>query len=786
MPISFACNDCKTPVRVNDTLAGKHVRCRKCGILLRVPGEALPAPRDNSTAIKWAVVGLCAIVLSAGGIFAWKFLQKPPRIARTTPATEPKTPVESVVETPATVEPGVPADPKTPANTTSLTAPPPAPKLSATPLGKALLSAPESCVATGALLNPAGLLETLKRSADDMLRANTSSAGMMNLVIQQAQSQIGIDLNNPRTLGIAGLDLSQPLTLAVLAMLPEKNEPAGMVFGAGLSDTAQFRESVKTLHQKAGRALNQISATPEIYGLDESSCLAIDGKEVFLIASAPERLLQQSLVFLRVRKERRMQESENLTVALNGAGMSGDFALYVDLPRILAAQPEKTPLGNELKGMALSYGKSSGLFTQLDRNGVLHPLLKPGPSPKKILERFDTPLLTVAGSLNDPVRLLQQVLHTSNNGAQLIEIDSTLREKTELGLADLGDLLKDSSAGLMIFKGLDRTPFTGVMFIQPGKKDPNSLAQVKKLMERLAADFSANWSRSDSPIAIPIPTVSVIDGVVFATTAPQLLTNYQLTQTPRTQPLINPDDFFVINFRAGEMMQHAKMLNPKMAQSPLPIDPSSHMNIALKRTLDGIKFYSDRSEIDVATVSVIAAIAVPSLLRSRMAANETMAALFCRTYIDAQEVYKRQDRDGDGVLEYAQSVGGETGLTGVMLAPMQSSEIAKPKPLMDPKYAKAEGNPKDATTPVSGYCMKVLKAQGDRAKSGRILYFAGKDMVAGHALVIYPKSYDSTGRNTFICNQDGVIYQADLGRDTPSIVELMTEFNPGPGWIPAE
>lgn len=786
MPISFSCNECKTPVRVNDNLAGKHVRCRKCGGLMRVPGEALPAPRDNSAVIKWAAVGLCAILLSAGGIVAWKYLQKPARVARTAPPpADPTTPVESGVETPATPE--TPAtEPKVSAKS-GLTAPPPAPKLSASPMGKALLSAPESCVATGALMNPAGLLEAAKANMDRLAAANPSGAGMMNLLIQQAQAQAGIDLNNPRTLGINGLDLTQPITVAVLGMLPEKNEPAGIVVGVGLTDAAQFRESVKALHAKAGRTVNALSATPEIFGLDESSCVAIDGKEAFLIATAAERLQQQALVFLKVRKERRMQETENMTVTMNNAGLGGDFAVYVDLPRILNSLPEKSPITTELKGAAMSVNATagSGWFLQLDRAGVMLPLLKPGPSPRKVLERFNAPLVTVAGTLSDPVRLLQQFMHSTNNGKQLIEIDNELRAKTEMGLIDLSDLLKNSSAGLMLFKGADRVPFSGVLFIQPETRDPKQLAQLQKMMEKVMAELSGLWSRPDSPIAIPLPTVSVIDGVVFATTSPQLLTNYQLTTNPVSQSSIGADDFFMLEYRAGEMMEHLKRINPDMVKSQMPIDRTALMNVALKRTPDGVKMYSSNSQIDVATVSVIAAIAIPSLLRSRMAANETAALAFCRKYLDAQDAYKRQDRDNDGVAEYAQSLGGPAGLTTVLQVSMQSSEN-KPMPLLDPKYAKAEGNPKDATTPAAGYCMKILKAQGDRAKSGRIAFFAGKDMVAGHAIIVYPKVYDSTGRSTFICNQDGVIYQSDLGVDTHSIVELMTEFNPGPGWRPAE
>jgi len=423
---------------------------------------------------------------------------------------------------------------------------------------------------------------------------------------------------------------------------------------------------------------------------------------------------------------------------------------------------------------------------QLDRAGSLLPLLKPGPSPKSVLERFDAPLVTVTGSLSDPVKLLQQVLHSTKQGAQLIQIDNELRARTNLGLAELGDLLRDSASGFMLFKGIDRQPFSGVLFIKPAKNDAASVAQLKGLMERIAEQLHAALSPPGGAVVIPRPTISVIDGVVFATTAPQLLTNYQLSQTPRSKPPIEPDDFLFVEYRAGEVMQHMKQINPQMAQSPMQIDPNALVSMAMKRTPDGVKYYSSRSELDVATVSVIAAIAIPSLLRSRIAANETAAEALCRQLIEAQEIYKREDRDADGVLEYAQSFGGDFGLTKINVAPTQSTNDPQITPLLPLKYAKAEGNPGDPTTPVAGYCIKILKGQGERAKGGRFSFLAGKDMTAGHAAIVYPKAYDSTGRHTFILSHDVVIYQADLGPDTASIVELMTEFNPGPNWVRVE
>ena len=55
-------------------------------------------------------------------------------------------------------------------------------------------------------------------------------------------------------------------------------------------------------------------------------------------------------------------------------------------------------------------------------------------------------------------------------------------------------------------------------------------------------------------------------------------------------------------------------------------------------------------------------------------------------------------------------------------------------------------------------------------------------MIGGFALVAYPAQYGASGVMTFIVNQDGVVYQKNLGRDTAKIARGMTVFNPDASW----
>src|ERR1039457_6861831 len=99
--------------------------------------------------------------------------------------------------------------------------------------------------------------------------------------------------------------------------------------------------------------------------------------------------------------------------------------------------------------------------------------------------------------------------------------------------------------------------------------------------------------------------------------------------------------------------------------------------------------------IVVAIIAIIAAIAIPSLLRARITTNETAAVAACKAYAEAQEMYRRTDWNGDGVLEYAQTLHGPYSLYENVSG---KGDVA----LIDMTFANAEGDPGTAA-PKAGY-----------------------------------------------------------------------------------
>jgi type IV pilus assembly protein PilA len=176
--------------------------------------------------------------------------------------------------------------------------------------------------------------------------------------------------------------------------------------------------------------------------------------------------------------------------------------------------------------------------------------------------------------------------------------------------------------------------------------------------------------------------------------------------------------------------------------------------------------------IVVAIIAIIAAIAIPSLLRSRMAANETAAAAGCKAFAEAEEIYRRTDYDADGLLEYSQTIGGPRSLVDEVAA--GDGKLG----LLDRTFATAEGA---AGTPKAGYLYAVLNTQGAAATGGARTYLAGVNMTLGYACNAAPGAWDGTGRNQFLINNNGTIFQKDTGNNT-----FQTYFNPDTTWAASE
>jgi hypothetical protein len=88
--------------------------------------------------------------------------------------------------------------------------------------------------------------------------------------------------------------------------------------------------------------------------------------------------------------------------------------------------------------------------------------------------------------------------------------------------------------------------------------------------------------------------------------------------------------------------------------------------------------------------------------------------------------------------------------------------------------------------PFHGYYFRILMSQGKNATSGMRQISDRKPPGSRFAFVAYPAEYRSTGAMTYLVNQDGVVYEKDLGPDTVQVAKGMTKYNPDSTWHPAD
>jgi hypothetical protein len=170
------------------------------------------------------------------------------------------------------------------------------------------------------------------------------------------------------------------------------------------------------------------------------------------------------------------------------------------------------------------------------------------------------------------------------------------------------------------------------------------------------------------------------------------------------------------------------------------------------------------------------------LLWRRVGANELGAIKVLQAIVDAERDYASEDRNGDGVLAYAQKFASSPGKRDGLYWPANAGEPESPLGVLVAQAA-GEGYKKaEPRTPYHGYYYRMLKGQGRSAEAGAFDYVVRGRGIAGFGVVAYPAKYGNSGIMTFIVNQDGRIYQSDLGKETRTKAEAMQRFDPGKGW----
>jgi Protein of unknown function (DUF2950) len=176
---------------------------------------------------------------------------------------------------------------------------------------------------------------------------------------------------------------------------------------------------------------------------------------------------------------------------------------------------------------------------------------------------------------------------------------------------------------------------------------------------------------------------------------------------------------------------------------------------------------------------------IKEIIARRIGKNEISAVQVCLAYVDSQLEYARE-HSAYGMGEYAQKLASDPGEKNGLCWDAKDGEKSS---LLGPLVASASktemkgiARPGTEPSPYHGYYYKILKSQGKDAPGGAYNYVVDGKMIGGFALVAYPAVYGSSGITTFIVNEDGIVYQKDLGKDTEKIAESMDSYNPNSTW----
>jgi hypothetical protein len=166
----------------------------------------------------------------------------------------------------------------------------------------------------------------------------------------------------------------------------------------------------------------------------------------------------------------------------------------------------------------------------------------------------------------------------------------------------------------------------------------------------------------------------------------------------------------------------------------------------------------------------------------RIGANELDVIEICSAYVAAQQEYAQTDPAKRGMLQYARRIKSSAGQHDGLYS------AGEPQPLVPKEFgeAAAEGPAAGAAPlkPYHGYYFKVLTAQGPNAPGGPHNYLVKGSLIGGFGLVAWPAQYGISGIRTFIVNQDGIVYERDLGLPANNSASPVTRYDPSKSWKP--
>jgi hypothetical protein len=144
------------------------------------------------------------------------------------------------------------------------------------------------------------------------------------------------------------------------------------------------------------------------------------------------------------------------------------------------------------------------------------------------------------------------------------------------------------------------------------------------------------------------------------------------------------------------------------------------------------------------------------ILFRRIGENEATALQVCEEFAIAKKDQDAKPASYDPITQFAQN-------------------------LASADTTNANGN---GSAPFHGYYFRI--ANGNSATGANSYMSGGNHKKGGVTLVAYPAEYRSSGVKTFIVTRHDIVYEKDLGHDTPTVAPGINAKPRNSGWRPAE
>lgn len=180
--------------------------------------------------------------------------------------------------------------------------------------------------------------------------------------------------------------------------------------------------------------------------------------------------------------------------------------------------------------------------------------------------------------------------------------------------------------------------------------------------------------------------------------------------------------------------------------------------------------------IVIAIIAIIAAIAIPNILGTTMAGNQKSAISGLSGIGSAEDQFKKDDSDGNGVNDYW--VGDVRGLYVIKRSAVVGAKVCS---LIDAALANADGavlaaypagvntdltGLPAARTPLNGYWFRIMTNRQDTTGANVALNGGNGRNLSAYAHIAYPHLYAKTGKFVYFKDNEQTVYSTDPTSET--------------------